>query len=29
MRLAAREGSQPYFYLYPFHIIFASKKDNI
>lgn len=29
MRLAAREGSQPYFYFYPLHIIFAQKKDNI
>lgn len=29
MRLAAREGSQPYFYIPTAHIIFASKKDNI
>nr|DAM55090.1 MAG TPA: hypothetical protein [Caudoviricetes sp.] len=26
IRLTAREGSQPYFYFYPLHIIFASKK---
>ena len=26
MRLTAREGSQPYFYFDPLHIIFAQKK---
>ena len=26
MRLTACEGSQPYFYFYPLHIIFAQKK---